>query len=244
MAPLVLTNARILAGQADMSGLSNMVELEYEAEEKETTTFGPGGHRTRIGGLRSASIKSGGLWDAGTPALPDDRLFADVGVGGVPMTVTPTGATVGDVAYFTTVMRPKYMFGDQIGEVLPFESEALSDRTLVRGEVADNQARTTTGTTAVRTLVAPAAGTRVYAVIHVLTVTGTTPSLTVTLQGDNAVGFPSPATVATGAAITAAGSQILVGAYGVTADSFYRLSYVITGTTPSFLVIASIGIGP
>jgi hypothetical protein len=116
--------------------------------------------------------------------------------------------------------------------------------TLVRGQVADNAVRTTTGTTSVLTLTAPTATTRVYACIHVLAVSGTTPSLTVTLQGDNAIGFPSPLTVATGSAITAAGSQWIAGPVGVNVDSFFRLSYVISGTSPSFTVVASIGVAP
>ncbi len=244
MALLSLVNAKILVGQADLSGYANTVDLDAEAEELDVTTYGSGGATTLIGGLKSVMIKTGGFWDAGSPVLPDDRLFADLGITGVPMTVTPTGAVVGDAAYFTRVMRPKYMFGDKVGQVLPFESEAVGDGTsLVRGQVADNQARTTTGVTAVRTLVVPSATTRVYAAIHVLAVSGTTPSMTVTLQGDDAAGFPSAATVATSVAITAPGWIFLVGPYGVTADSFYRLSYVISGTTPSFTVVASIGVG-
>lgn len=244
MTLIALTNAVILIGQADTSGNSNTVELNAEAEEKDVTTFGPGAYRSFLGGLKMVDIKSSGFWDAGTASLPDDRLFGDLGVSGVPMTVTPTGAVVADTSYITRVMRPKYSFGEKVGEILAFDTEAKGDGTaLIRGQIADNQARTATGTTAVRTLVAPTATTRVYASIHVLAVTGTTPSLTVTLQGDDTIGFPSPATVATGAAITTAGSQWLQGPSGVTADSFYRLSYVISGTTPSFLLVASIGVG-
>ncbi len=93
-------------------------------------------------------------------------------------------------------------------------------------------------------MTAPTAGTRVCAAIHVLAVSGTaTPTLTATLQRDDAVGFPSASTVVAGTGITAIGSQFLAGSYGVQADSFFRLSYVISGTNPSFTVIASIGVG-
>lgn len=244
MAPLVLTNAVVLAGRANLSGVSNMVELEVEVDDLDTTTFGSSGFKTRTGGLRDTMIKVGGFGEAGGEGLPDDRLFADIGVGLVPMTVSPTGAAVGDTSYFTRAFRPTYSTSGQIGELYGFESEARGDTALVRGVIADNQARTATGVTAVRTLVAPTATTRVYAAIHVLAVSGTTPSLTVTLQGDDAIGFPSPATVAVSAPITAPGSVFLIGPLGVTADAFYRLSYVVSGTTPSFLVVASIGVGP
>lgn len=245
MAQLSLTNAKILVAQADLSGYSNSIELSAEADELDSTTFSTSGYKSFSGGLKKVDAKIKGFWQATDGTYPDDRLFTDLGVTAVPMTVSPTGATVGDVAYFTRVVRPKYMLGAQVGELVGFESEAVGDGTsLVRGEVADNQARTITGTTAVRTLTAPTASTRVYAAIHVLAVAGTaTPTLTATLQGDDAVGFPSPATVATGTGITAVGSQWLQGPYGVTTDSYYRLSYVISGTAPSFTVVAVIGVG-
>lgn len=243
MALLSLQNAKILTGPADLSGYANSVEVSVSAEEKDVTTFATTGFRSLLGGMKQAEINVEGFWEAGAVTLPDDRFWAEVGTTSNVMTVSPTGV-VGEVSYFTRVYRPNYTFGAEAGEVLPFTGNAMGDGTaLVRGLVTDNQARTATGTTAVRTLVAPTATTRVYAAIHVVAASGTTPSLTVTLQGDDALGFPSPATVATSAAITAPGAVWLQGPYGVTADAFYRLSYSITGTSPSFTVFASIGVG-
>jgi hypothetical protein len=245
MAVLALTNAKILAGQADLSGFSNNVEVSAEVEELDATTFGSNGFKSSVGGLRKVDIKVGGLWEATSAIYPDDRLFADLGVASVVMTISPTGATVQDIAYFTRVLRPSYMLGAQVGELVGFESTAVnSDSTpLVRGKVSDNQARTATGTSTAVQLAVPSASTRVVAGVHVLAVSGTsTPTLTPTLQGDNASGFPSPATVVAGTAMTAIGSQWLAGSYGVTVDDWYRLSYVISGTSPSFTVVASIGV--
>lgn len=244
MALLSLQNAVILTGPANLSGYANSVELSASSEEQDVTTFATAGFRSVIGGMKEVEINTEGFWDAGAVTLPDDRFWAELNTTGNVMTVTPTGAVVGDTAYFTRVLRPNYTFGAEVGDVLPFSTTAMGDGTaLVRGVIADNQARTATGTTAVRTLVVPTASTRPYAAIHVLAASGTTPSLTVALQGDDAIGFPSPAVVATSSAITAPGSIWLQGAYGATLDSFYRLSYTVTGTTPSFTVIASIGIG-
>lgn len=246
MALLSLQNAKILTGPADLSGFANSVELSASSEEKDVTTFATSGFRSVIGGMKEVEIQTEGFWDAGNgvladPTKPDDRFWAEFNTTGNVMTVSPTGV-VGEVSYFTRVMRPQYTFGAEVGEVLPFSSTAMGDGTaLVRGLIADNQVRSATGTTAVRTLVVPTATTRVYAAIHVVAVTGT-PTLTATLQGDDAIGFPSPATVVAGTGITAIGSQWLQGPYGVTADSFYRLSYVVTGTG-TLTVIASIGVG-
>lgn len=245
MALQVLTNAKILAGQADLTGWSNKVTLDASAEELDATTFASNGWKELRGGLPSASFDVEGFWEAGGVGYPDDRMFTDLGVAGVVMTTSPTGAAVGDVAYFSRVMRPSYSLGDQVGQLVPFSSGAVNDGApLVRGVVNDNQARTATGTTTAQLIGAPSATTRVYAGIHILSVSGTaTPTITITLQGDTAVGFPSPTTVATSAAQTAAGSVWLAGDLGVTADTYYRLSYVISGTNPSFAVVASIGLG-
>lgn len=243
MSVLALTNAKVVVAQADLSGHSNQVELKTEVEALDSTVFSPAGYRTMVGGLFSVSCSVEGFWSAGDGTQPDDRLFADLGVAGVPLTVSPTGAAVGDVSYFTRVVRPSYSAGAEVGQLMAFKSSANGDGTrLVRGQVADNQARTATGTTAVRTLTVPSASQRVYAAIHVLSASGTTPSLTATLQTDDGVGFASPATVVTGSALTAAGSQWLSGGLAV-GEGFYRLSYVISGTSPSFVVVASIGVG-
>lgn len=245
MAVLALTNAKILAGQADLSAYANSVQISAETDALDSTTFGSSGYKSFVGGLAKVDINVKGLWQATDGGYPDDRLFTDLGVAAVPMTISPTGATVGDIAYFTKVLRPSYMAGGQVGELMAFESRATGDGTaLIRGAVTDNQARTSTSTSTIVSLTAPTATTRVYAAIHVLAVSGTaSPTLTATLQGDNAVGFPSPATVATGSAITAVGSQWIAGSYGVNADSYFRLSYVISGTNPSFTVVAVIGVG-
>lgn len=244
MAVLSLTNAKVLVAQADLSGRSNSVELAHTVDELDSTVFNSSGYRSMVGGLHAVTCSLEGFWEAGGATLPDDRLFADLGVASVPMTVTPTGGAVADVSYITRVVRPSYTAGAAVGELMAFTTMASGDGTpLVRGQVADNTTRTATATTTALTLSAPTATQRVYAAIHVLSVSGTSPSLTVTLQGDSSGSFPSPATVATSSAITAAGATWLAGPVGATADAFYRLSYVISGTSPSFVVVASIGVG-
>lgn len=242
MAFISLQNAKVLVGQADLSGFSNKIGMDAEVAELDSTTFGTEGWETVELGLKKVSIDLAGFWEAGDAGKPDDRLFTDVGAAAVAMTVTPTGATVNDTAYFTKVKRPKFSWGEQVGALVGFESSARGDGTsLVRGLVTDNQQRTATGTTTIVTLTVPAAATRVMAALHITAWSGTG-TVTATLQGDDAVGFPSPATVVAGASLSAVGSQFLAGPYGVTADSYYRLSYVVTGT-PTFTVVASIGVG-
>jgi hypothetical protein len=242
MAILSFTSPTIWVGLSDLSANATEVALDFTAADLNSTNFASGGWETHLAGLRSAKANVKGLWDAGTANLPDDLLFGEVGVGGVPMTVAPLGATVANVCYMGTFLRPTYKTGGKVGELLQFDSPSVADSPLVRGQIASVVAKTVTGTTASLNLGAVGATQRIYAAIHVLTATGTTPSLTVTVQSDTATGFPAPTTVVTGAAILVPGFQWLTGPVGASANTWQRLSLTISGTTPSFLLYAAIGI--
>lgn len=243
MAILTLTNAAVWRDLADLTARVNEVTLDASAKAVDSTTFASNGWSEFIGGLRSASLSLKGLWDAGTPGSPDDLSFGGLGVGGKPITVVPQTPAVGGICYFGTFLPPSYKTGGKVGDILAFDTPAHSDAPLVRGQVANITSRTATATTTALQLGAIGANQRVYAALHVLSVGGTAgPSLTVTVQGDTASTFPSPTTFATGAAITAPGSQFLVGPGGGSADSWFRLSLVIAGTSPSFLLYAALGI--
>jgi hypothetical protein len=143
-----------------------------------------------------------------------------------------------------TFMEPVYKPGAKVGALLSFETPTVMDAPLVRGQIANVTAKTSTGTTTGLNLGAPTAFQRVYCNLHVLTVTGTgTPTLTAVVQGDTSNAFASPNTIATSSAITAASSQQIKGTVGVTTNTWYRLSLTISGSSPSFLLYASIGVG-
>ena len=243
MAIFSFTGASIWVDLSDLSNDANEVTLNTTAAELDTTNFASSGWKNSIGGLRSASLDLKGFWQAGTADLPDDLLFGDVGVGGIPITIAPLGATVGNVCYMSTFAQPTYKPGGKVGDVLSFDTSKVADNPLVRGQIANVTAKIATGTTTSLNLGSVAAGQRIYAAIHVMSISGTsTPTLTVAVQSDTATGFPAPTTVVTGAAITAVGSQYLKGAVGVSANTWQRLSLTISGSSPSFLLYAAIGI--
>lgn len=243
MAGIPFTNATIWFGGADLSGHGNDVTLEGSAADLNVTNFASGGSTEHRAGLRSAKVDVKGLWEAGSAGLPDDLSFAELGVGSVPLTVAPLGATVGGVAFFGTFTTPSYKTAGKVGEILSFETAPMSDAPLIRGQVANASTVSATGTTTGLNLGAVGVGQRLWCALHVLTVTGGTPSLTVTVQSASGSGFASPTTVVTGAAITAPGFQYLEGPVGVSTDTWQRLSLVVSGTSPSFLLYAALGIG-
>ncbi|MET8401388.1 hypothetical protein [Streptomyces sp900116325] len=244
MGKFVLLDARLFAPGADLSGASNKIELTSEIEDKESTNYRSGGWKEVIGGLGSAEISGEGQWEAGDPSKVDDASWSTLGGVG-PYTVCPTDSTVGALAYITSGMRADYKVGDAVGEVAPWAGTVKSSWPLVRGQIAHppGTARTATGTGTAVQLGAIPAGKRLYAALHVLSVAGTTPSITARIESDDAAGFASPTTQLTFGAATAPSGQILRGNGTAVTDTYFRVAWTISGTAPSFMFAVSLGIG-
>ncbi|MCX4468966.1 hypothetical protein OOK41_01330 [Micromonospora sp. NBC_01655] len=254
MAVHKLRNVRIFTGGADLTGQSNKVELGAEVEDKDTTNFGDvdaNGDvwKSVIGGLGSAKVTAGGQWEAGDISLVDDDAWAALGGIG-PWTIYPhesgpVGGAVGSVAWIVNGLRAQYALLGSPGDVAPWAASATSTWPLVRGVGlhAPGVPRTATGTGTTVQRPAVLAGQYVYASLHVLSVAGTgTPTLTVTVQSAADAGFTTPTDRATFTAATARTGQALRVAAGPITDTYWRLSWTITGTAPSFLFAAAVGI--
>ena len=240
----VLTDVRLFAGGADLSGRSNKVELQAEVEDKDSTNYRSAGWKEVLGGIHSSTVTAEGQWEAGDPSKVDDNAWSLLGAR-APWTISPTDATVGTLAYLTYGLQSSYKLGDQVGEIAPWAAKASGTWPVARGQIAHppGTARTASGIGTSLQLGAIPAGKRLYAAVHVLSVAGTAaPTITARVEGDNATGFPSPVTVLTFAGATAAGGQILRTDGSVIADDWYRIAWTITGTTPSFLFAATLGI--
>ncbi|WFF07254.1 hypothetical protein O7622_01235 [Micromonospora sp. WMMD1076] len=247
----ILKNVRIFNGGADLTSASNKVEVGGEAEERDVTTFGSYDAATDriwkevIAGTKTGKASASGFWQAGDPGMVDDASWSSLGGVGA-WTVCPRGAAVGDVAYVTQAMRGSYQLGGTQGEIAPWSAGWSGSYPIVRGLIAHppGTARTATGVgTAVQHLAVPAGG-ELIAALHVLSVAGTaTPTITVKIQSDDAAGFSSPTDLITFTAATARGGEAKRLAGPVT-DTYYRASWTITGTTPSFLFVVSLGVSP
>jgi hypothetical protein len=242
--PTILRDVRTYAVGADLTGASNKIELSAEVEDKDVTNYASGGWKEVLGGLASAEISGEGQWEAGDPGKVDDASWAQLGGVG-PWTISANnGAAVGDLAYFTSALRSDYKLGDAVGEVAPWTGTAKSSWPLVRGQFAHppGTARTASGTGTGLNLGAVTAGKRLYAALHVLSASGTTPSITARVESSADNTFASPTTRLTFAAATAAGGQILRTDGTAITDAWWRIAWSITGTTPSFLFVAALGI--
>lgn len=237
----VQTNVRLFAGGADLTSRSNKVELALEVEDKETTNYGSGGSKERIGGLGSGTLNGEGQWEAGDLSMVDDQNWAQMGsVGG--FTACPVGAAVGSVAWLVRAMQSQYKLGDQVGNVAPWTAQASSSWPVSRGLVLHpaGTARTTTGTGTATLLTAVSATQYLYSTLHVYSVTDGTLTVKVQSSVDNT--FASPTDRITFTAATSLGGQMqrLV---GPVTDTWWRTSWTIAGgSTHSFLFLNAIGI--
>lgn len=251
MAKQVLTGVRIFSGGADLTTRSNKVEVVTDVDDKDVTAFAVDGAAWKevLGGLFSTGATASGQWEAGDTSMVDDDMWAQLGgLGG--FTVLPNGANTtpatGDLAEFTNALRGSYKVGGQIGDAAPWEAKLMGAWPYVRGLLANppGTARTVTGNGADVVSTATSATTRLYGVLHVLSVSGTaSPTLTVKIQSDDNSGFTTPTDRLTFTAATARGAEIKrEAAVGANADTHYRATWTISGTNPSFLFVAAFGI--
>lgn len=242
MAKLVLLNTRLFVAGADLTGVTNKAEIQTEVEAKDATTFGSGGAKEFLGGLVSSTVTAEGFFEAGDAGKVDDVAFAQRGATG-PWTVCPVAATDGALAYFTNALETDYTLLGAVGEMAPYKVGGTGTWRTVRGLVGHpvSTSRTTSGNGSSMSLGAVGSGQQLYAALHVLSVSGTTPSLTVKVQSDDNSGFTSAVDRITFTAATAVGGQILRTAGPIT-DSFFRVTWTISGTTPSFQFVCAVGI--
>lgn len=239
MAATALTDVEILAGPLWLTPRMNEVDLAPEAMVKDITTFNSQGWEESMITLRKAMASSAGFYDASpveTGALNfDAELFTEL-TGGAqyPLTIGPSKAD-GGVVFVGGFRRVSFDVGGQVGDVMPISSDMRGDGVFGRGALIHpaNVLRTAGGTGTGVQLGTVAAGRTLLVAIHVVAVSGTTPALTITVQRDDNAGFTTPTTVTTFGPVSAPGSTLVPVAGPITPDDRYRITWTLTGTTPS-----------
>ena len=239
MATQVMKDCGLWIAGYNLRGNMNALALDYGAEMLDATVYG---NDTRImaGGLKTMGFSHQGLFDPDV----DKVLFDRIGVSNELMTITPAGVAVADPAYFKQIVSGEYSPGGAIGDLMKFSiSGDAGDGPLVRGAIMANGAFTTTANGAVNSnLGAVSASQKLYAGLHITAVSGTTPSVTVKIQSAPTAGFAAPTDRLTFTAATVIGAQWGTPVAGAITDAHWRAVYTISGTTPSFTLIVSMGI--
>lgn len=238
MATFALTDAFLWVAGYDFTGDSNEIMLSCEGDQLDVTTFGSGGWRESIIGLKTSTLNAAGFWQGDTV---DPAVFDNLGVGGE-VTTASTMQTEGERAYLLKAMKHNYTpFGGPVGEVAGYSMQgSCSDGVGVVQGLLAKESGTVSATGATGTaleLGAVSSGQTLYASFHVFTA-GTT--ITAVIQSDTEEAFgDTPETRISFTGVTSAGGSWGTDP-GAHADTWYRLN--VTGITGSFVIGCAIGI--
>lgn len=240
MATQVISNAKVWLGKYDVSGDVNAVAISYGADIQDATTIGDTS-RVRRPGLKTFAMQLDGFVNPGA-GLADEGFNSFVGASDTPVVIGPLTGADGELAFASTLELASYTPGGAVGEMYAFSASGEGSGDLVRGTLMHNATRTATGTGASRQLGAVSATQKLYAGLVVTEASGTNPTLAVTVQSAALVGFGTPSTRITFSTANAATAQWATPVSGAITDQFWRVSYTIGGTNPSFSFVVFIGI--
>jgi hypothetical protein len=240
----VLQNCAVWHGSADLTAQANSVEVGQEIAEVDNTTFSGNGFASALPGLKSATINYQGFADFEngsdlelfTLASSDANVATvafDQTIGarawhskGMNATFAPLSGSVGEIAQLTgTLHSSQSAFGLRSGAV-----------------IANKAARTTTVSTTGQQLFTAGTVTLLTAAAHFFVVSGTTPSCVVTVQSSATQGG-SYTTRGTFPAQTTAGGAYISAAISTT-EQWFRATFTISGSSPSFTAAVSAAVSP
>ena len=242
MAIFALTDGRCYIGGYDLSDHIVGMNLNLTSEELDTTTINSGGYRSRAGGLKDAQFTANGYFEAGANK-PDALLGASTGSEHIVTVMADSGA--GNTSYFFKARQFEYTLLGAVGELTPFNISASqsADQPVKATQMNDDSATiTANGNTTGRQLGAVTSAQKVYASLHVWSVAGSsTPTLTAKIQSDDNSSFTSATDRITMTSATTITSEYKT-ASGAITDDYWRVNWTLSGTSPVFKAIVSIGI--
>lgn len=236
----VLSDQKLWFAGYDLTGVMNALSVTDGVGLKEAPVLGNTAMR-RLAGLRTVVAQHEGYFQAD----PEDAaLNANMGLVDVPMSFGPIDGAEGSLAYSFASALGEYSPRGEIDEMFRFSlsAEGSAGEPLVRGLLGHNASRTSSANGTAYQLGAAAAGQKLYAALHVLTVSGTNPTLDVTIESDDASGFASAVTRLTFGQATAISSEWASPIAGPITDDWFRVVWAIGGTdTPTFEFVVVFG---
>lgn len=234
----------ILVGSLELAGYAKSFSVTNEVTPLDTTSLASTGWTSSIGGLKSGSVQFEFMQDVATGSV-DDTLYPLLGVAGTPKSIV-TNSADGSAAYLLKSLPLAYTpVQGAVGELaMGSFSGSSSTGPVVLGRLIhpSSTARTSSSTGTGQQLGAVSATQSVYAALHVLSFSGTSPTLDVIVQSDDNSGFTTPTTRLTFTQATGKTSQMTSLAGAIT-DTYWRVSYTIGGSaTPTFAFAVTCGI--
>jgi hypothetical protein len=224
---------------------ANQAEFGVDIATLDVTTFdyAAGGFTNSVAGLKTLAFNTTNFQDYADGAL-DTWLRSNYGTQRV-VSIAYVGAATGNGAAIGYGLLGGYRpFNAAVGAV-PTTVGTVDSGTFAEGQVSlisTTSLTATTSSTPVQ-IGAISATQQVVAAIHVLSASGTTPTLTCRIQSASTSGGSYTNRSASGTALSAPGDQWLTTGTGTAVtDTWWKLSLTITGTTPVFSAFATLAI--
>jgi hypothetical protein len=233
-------NCKLYLAGYDLSGDHNELGLSYQCDIKDVTTFGRAS-KAKLAGLKSFVGNHKGLWNDAATGV-DKVLFDNLALADQVMTLFGVSGAEGEVAYSGKSVQGLYSPGAKIGDLLAFTVKIEGTGDLIQSTCLKNGTVTATGNGTAYNLGAVSSSQKLYAALHIIAVSGSTPSLTVKIQSDDAQAFSTPTDRITFNAMTAIGAQWATPVAGPITDTWWRANWTVSGSTPSFTVVVVVGI--
>lgn len=238
----ILSDARVLLAQFNISGDLNQVDLDYSADTKEDTAFGATFH-TMKPGMRNAKIHQEGFSQFGTGFI-DDIAQTRIGTADVPILVSPNHGNAGDVCWFMKALHYGLKRGGKVGDMFKFALDAIASGTntqLVQGMLLEDgyTSRVAGGNTAGAQInvTGVSALQKLYASLHVLVFVGT--NVTIKIQSSATQGGSYTDRI-TFTLVTGKTSESPTPVAGAITDTWWRVLW--SGTFTSFSAVVGAGI--
>jgi hypothetical protein len=239
---MIIRNARVLVGQYDLSGDHNSISVELNPAERDGTTFGHTAENL-VPAMPAINVTGAGFVTLG-PGEAHDVLRRNLGVADVPFTVISGDPDDGPQAIeFFKATEFTYKHGAEVNNLLAFSytvrgrgQAPVAGRTLQLAPVVAD------GGGAMHDLGVLPAGQTAYAAIHVLAVTGTAPTLDVSIQTADAEDPLVLTPVAAFPQMTGPGSAF-ISIHGPTpaGQPWWRAMFDVGGTAPNFDLVVILG---
>jgi len=238
MSTQVLLTPKVWFGGYDLSADLSAAAFDGSTPPIDFTNFASAGNYEGKPGIRKTAFSMAGFFNA---QPTDEQLQAALSLTAIPASFAPLTGVEGEPAYSMQCNLATYAPGAPVGEAFKFSASGDGTGPLVRGTILNNAARITTGSGTIFQLGAVGAAQGIYAALHVVAVAGGTPTLAVILQSASTGGFGSPTTRLTFTSATGITSEWKQ-ALGAITDQYWRLSWTIGGSSPSFTVVDVAGI--
>ena len=240
---MIVQHRKLYVDGYDLSGHLQGLAFDASVEMQDDTVFGDTA-RSNAPGMDDFTLQHEGVWSAGA-GLPDTVFDAQKGLADLLATMAPVNGDEGAIAYLMRVTHGSYSLGGSIGDLHRFSVSLSASGGVgaVRGTLMTNQTITASGSGTARALGVVGASEKLYAGLHVLSSSGSSPTLDVTVESDDNGGFTSAITRVTFTTATGRSSQWATPVGGAIADDWWRVSWAIGGTGgPSFDAVLVLGI--